>query len=109
MRPAICQGIARSCAPPLTDRILASRFHLGESVAMGSYAGKKENLSRLERQLRERVQQGAPRNLLLGLAEEVRLARIRALRATKARIPPRADRSSTKGLAAKIASLETLT
>lgn len=77
---------------------------------MGSYAAKKDNLSRLESHLRQSVQQGAPRNLLLRLAEEVRLARIRVLKAAKATLVPKTGSQLNQGvaLAAKIALLETL-
>jgi hypothetical protein len=108
-----CSFLRSTCHRSLADpwKHLPLGFIAGNLLlAMGSYAGKKQNLSQLDRQLRESVRQGAPRNILLRLAEEVRLARIRALKARKARLKPMIRKQPNQGvaLAAKIALLETL-
>jgi hypothetical protein len=118
LRHALCGSAVFLRALPMVidlwpTGILPLGFIAGNLLAvMGSYFVKRKNLSLLERQLRESVRRGAPRNLLLRLAEEVRIARIRASKATKARIPPQEGRKlsgEAAALRAKIASLQTLT
>jgi hypothetical protein len=55
---------------------------------VASYTKKKVRLLRLEQELLRSIRTGAPREAQLRLAEEVRLARIRALRATRAALKP---------------------
>ena len=66
---------------------------------------------RVEQQLARSIRDGAPRVLQLQLAEEVRLARIRALRSIKATFIPKAGGQINQGatLDAKIAFLESIT
>jgi hypothetical protein len=72
---------------------------------------KKERLKRLEHQLSRSVHAAASLEQRLQLAEEIRLARIRALRATRATFPPKTISQTNRGTAleAKIASLERMT
>ena len=72
---------------------------------------KKERLLRLEQQLSRSVRGGAPLEQRLLLADEVRLARIRALRATRATFSPKTASQTNRGasLEDKIASLERMT
>src|SRR5258705_4793628 len=71
---------------------------------------KKERLARLEQQLLRSVRGGTPRDRQLRLAEGVRLARIRALRAERATFVPRSGRQPNHGAAlkAKLAALEAI-
>ena len=72
---------------------------------------KKERLMRLEQELSRSVRRGAPLEQQLRLADEVRLARIRALRATRATFPPKTVSQTNRGasLEDNIASLERMT
>jgi len=72
---------------------------------------KKERLLRLEQYLSRSIHEATPRAQQLLLAEEVRLARIRALRVTRATFAPKTGSQANRGAAleAKIASLEAMT
>jgi hypothetical protein len=66
---------------------------------VASYTKKKIRLRRLERELLQSLRTGAPHEVHLRLAEQVRLARIRALRATRAALKPATGRQPNRGLA----------
>jgi hypothetical protein len=85
---------------------------LGMAGYVAHHTKKNQRLLRLEQQLSRSVHGGAPLEQRLVLADEVRLARIRALRATRATFfPAKTVSQSNRGdaLEAKIASLERMT
>ena len=72
---------------------------------------KTVRLGRLEQELSRSIRKAATREEQLQLAEEIRLARIRALRATRATFPPKAVSQINRGTALdeKIVYLERMT
>jgi hypothetical protein len=78
---------------------------------IASYTKKKVRRLRVEQELLRSIRAGAPREAQLRLAEEVRLARIRALRATRAALKPATGPQANRGvsLERKITSAEAVT